>query len=614
MNFKTLTSIPILLGGLVAYIPHMHNVHTTVVAPIPPKSYQMSYAKYLQDMQVSHNLKSVSSNSKPALLGYGYDITNGTFSKINAFQDMNHTDVKIIPLNSTYNYAAISDESSLTSNLGVDGSVRFGFKHFAISGAAKFKKDLDENTATFKISFRMKTDVIELFDPQHSAKLSNNAKALLDNNLTSSFFNLYDDKFAIKLFATREVVFNLDIHTSNYKDTEAITGKIGFSKGLLSLAGALTYAKEHSGNSAKIEMNTLTLPGNEVLAPENGVPSINSDSAADRNKFLANMQRKAIDYVNLSDAKKSNPINYFAKGIKENQLASYSMYYDKSAKIPPIINPGIDILKEFPTLNQYYDLYENMAQDLKKLNSFGKITKNSPNFLILFPSYVKKLNDSLSYDNANFRKIFSNHDAKPLEEEWTHYQKLLFQQNDFSDKLRGLDWLFHTNVMQMMPVPWAPKYQPIINMPTHYNECIINIKSWSEDHSFIIDVRPLNRLVVNREAIINISFAHTDLYYDGSILTNTILPNSLIITNDRIDPWNPEGFSTDFHSADFEMLNTKNIWVHNKKMHIHTGYPDKIIYTLSINSTFDSAFNPDEIFFHPTEESNVLPSDNLNIN
>ncbi len=459
MKIKKWLSLPIIVGGLLAFVPYNYFSHHHKTTPPPAlKAYTMSYDKYLQKMHARKSLANTNPmqlsaiQSDPPLLGYGYDLTNGTFSKKNAFSNIDNVGVKIVPLDSSYSFESITSQNQLNSDLGVDGSMSFGFKHFALSGAASFQHQVMSSTSDIHISFRMKTDVIELFDYNNKAQLSDKAKSLVDSKNTKTFFDEYDAKYVTKIYATREVLFNLNIQLDSSVSKTDVKAKINFKKGLLSLAGAFNLAMGNSNNNSKITMSTLSLPGNRVIYPDDKVNDPSNPSApiisgtpSQRSAFLEDMQNQAVKYVNFDNnpSNKSDPSQYFAKGINEKQLDSYSYYYDPAANV---VNPNAEMLKEFPQLNQYYDLYENMSQDLKKAYSY--------NFNLLFINKLKYYNNiserSFENYNLNFIMLFKNHNSKPLFNECKNWNNIFFKNIDFVHQLKTLDLIINIKYINIL--------------------------------------------------------------------------------------------------------------------------------------------------------------------
>ncbi len=599
MKLKRWLSLPIIAGGLLAFIPYSYfNSHHKNQAPTPPKSYTMSYGKYLEDMR-SHNslvntepTQLTGTQTDPPLLGYGYDLSNGTFSKKNAFDNVDDIGIKIVPIESSYSFESITSANQLNTDLGVNGSMKFGFKHFALSGAAKFHKTALDTSSDIHISFRMKTDVIEIFDYNNKAQLSPKAKALVESKDTTTFFNEYDAKYTTKLYATREVLFNLNIKLDSKVDSTKVKAKINFKKGLLSLSGALHYAKTDSKNSTEITMSTLSLPGNKIIYPSKTTHSINDDDDSGRNTFLKAMQNEAVDYINAADTSKGDPSKYFAKGISKDQLDSYSYYNDKAATV---INPNIAMLKAFPQLNQYYDLYQNMAQDLTKLNSmpqsdFDKDLNNS-SLLNELNKYVGLLNYSFSNSNQNFVNLFKNHDLTDFENECQNYDKLIFSPtDDFSVILKEIDWCLHMEYINLKAIGSKNDIAPYIDDVMMTNHNFKYLKSW-EIYNYH-----------NVRFSISTVYGQTNDYIEFS--AKSIITQKAFAPEEISLGGYPGGKSiyTGFRGytlSDFYQINPKRLLLRNHKNYCYDDNNNYFYRNLNMVIGFDSAINIDVIYQHP---------------
>ncbi len=586
MKIKKWLSLPIIVGGLLAFVPYNYFSHHHKTTPPPAlKAYTMSYDKYLQKMHARKSLANTNPmqlsaiQSDPPLLGYGYDLTNGTFSKKNAFSNIDNVGVKIVPLDSSYSFESITSQNQLNSDLGVDGSMSFGFKHFALSGAASFQHQVMSSTSDIHISFRMKTDVIELFDYNNKAQLSDKAKSLVDSKNTKTFFDEYDAKYVTKIYATREVLFNLNIQLDSSVSKTDVKAKINFKKGLLSLAGAFNLAMGNSNNNSKITMSTLSLPGNRVIYPDDKVNDPSNPSApiisgtpSQRSAFLEDMQNQAVKYVNFDNnpSNKSDPSQYFAKGINEKQLDSYSYYYDPAANV---VNPNAEMLKEFPQLNQYYDLYENMSQDLERLNPFAsKFNSNNDDFLYQFNFLVGLLTVSLSNNNNNFVNIFKNHNLVPFENEFKNYEEIIFGNKDFVNELKVSDWLFHIKYMDL-----SNDSSDQISDFVLFDEGKSNIKSLSIDKLTNINLSLLSQasslFTINFEFIVKSNIATLNEILDGTNNLNFTTDNKIYISKNK------------FTISNVQTQNTDN---------------GVINWSLNMIIDFSSYLNPDVIYNYPS--------------
>ena len=608
MKLKRWLSLPIIAGGLLAFIPYSYfNAHHKNQAPTPPKSYTMSYGKYLEDMR-SHNslvntepTQLTGAHTDPPLLGYGYDLSNGTFSKKNAFDNVDDIGIKIVPIESSYSFESITSANQLNTDLGVNGSMKFGFKHFALSGAAKFHKTALDTSSDIHISFRMKTDVVEIFDYNNKAQLSPKAKALVENKDTTTFFNEYDAKYTTKLYATREVLFNLNIKLDSKVDSTKVKAKINFKKGLLSLSGALHYAKTDSKNSTEITMSTLSLPGNKIIYPSNTKYSINDDDDDNRTVFLRDMQKVAYDYMNIDDKDRGNPSKYFAKGISEDQLDSYSYYNDKAATV---INPNIAMLKAFPELNQYYDLYQNMAQDLTKLNSMPQFSydplSNKSLILNQLNNYVSELNYSFSNSNQNFVNLFKNHDLTDFENECQNYDKLIFSSgSDFSSILKLVDGALHIEYLNLKSIN-SP------NDPTPDNDSIIVTKNLINTWKWNLQMyHTAKNCHIN---IVCYSSNGNDFLLD-KLIDKTVFSKKFIFNSIRtLGCTTSDGVEVDTHESlslsDFTQINSKRLVLENHKISCYsyerqTRNGVEFDRNMEMSIGFDSAINIDVIYQHP---------------
>ncbi len=585
MKIKKWLSLPIIAGGLLAFVPYNYFSHHHKTS-IPPNvtSYKMSYGKYLQDMRTRKSLANTNPmqlsavQSDPPLLGYGYDLTNGTFSKKNAFTNIDNIGVKIIPLDSSYSFESITSQNQLSSNLGVDGSMSFGFKHFALSGAASFEHKTTTDSSDIHISFRMKTDVIELFDYNNKAQLSDKAKALVDSKDSTTFFNEYDAKYTTKLYATREVLFNLDMQLDSSTSKTDVKAKINFKKGLLSLEGAFEAAYGTNSSNSRISMSTLALPGGQVIYPTNSSGSINGD-AYQRSTFLSDMQKSGINYVNLDDSKRSNPSNYFAKGISDNQLANYSYYYKASSSI---VNPNIDELKEFPQLNQYYYLYENMVQDLNKLKQITDINDSENNNVFLIQNlttYIKLLTPVFSDDDKNFQTIFKDHNLKPFETEFQNYNNIIFSGSRFGYLLKRTDWFLH-----IIYLNFADSF----------------IDDWSKNIKLNVIEGNLSKIknfqIFNDETQDNAWYSKISFNMDGN---NGIVNGPFVFSFDDEFNINATSISYDsmsksIDSLEFDQINSKKYILSNKL--IAKSTTDE--WDMNMIIDFSSVLNPDEILLN----------------
>ncbi len=614
MKLKKWLSLPIIVGGLLAFVPYNYfSHHHKITHPPTLKAYTMSYSKYLQDMKSRKSLANAdpmqlsATESDPPLLGYGYDLTNGTFSNKNAFSNFDDIGVKIVPLETTYSFESITSQNQLNSDLGVDGSMSFGFKHFALSGATSFQHKVINDTSDIHISFRMKTDVIELFDYNNKAQLSDKAKALVDSKDSTTFFNEYDAKYTTKLYATREVLFNLDMQLDSSVSKTDVKAKINFKKGLLSLEGAFEAAYGTNSSNSRISMSTLALPGGRVIYPSNSNGNISGNSD-DRNQFLSDMQSTASSYVNFDNDKtqKSNPSQYLAKGITKKQLDSYSYYYKPSVSI---VNPNIDELKEFPQLNQYYYLYQNMVEDFNKLQSWNN---KDDLFMNKFNYYINLLRLPFSKDNQNYIDIFKNHNLIPFENEFQHYDNIIFSDLNFVYKLKINDWVLHNTYINDnsyngsksifsidQPIPRYSNYYPYKTIEG--NEQILidgitnNFFTVSISSYFIDDKNKVE------SRILNFCFSLSDpdmpklIYFGDRYSENYRIPFISIgkIYNSNINEIKFNKFLITIQV--FMFFNIHDIhFKHNNSWKI----PKTIIIV-----DFNSLFNIDKIYKHPTTKN-----------
>ncbi len=602
MKIKRWLSLPIIAGGLLAYIPYNYYTHHNQnTKPIPAKKYTMSYAKYLEAMNARNSLASAdpialsSNQSEPALLGRGYDLTNGTFSNKSAFNNPNDIGVSVIPLESDYSFESINSQSQLTTDLGVSASARFGFKHFALSGSASFHQQVTTDTSSIHIAFRMKTDVIELFDTNNNAQLSNKAKSLINAKDNATFFNYYDAKYVSKLYATREVLFNLDIKLNKTQSKTKISAKLNFKKGLLSLSGAFDYAFGENSATEQITMNTMALPGGEVIYPVNTQGEIDGDKDQ-RNIFLRDIQSAAASYLNFDNdpTKKSDPSQYFSKGISKDQLDSYS-YYNNQASF--IVNPYIAILKEFPQLNQYYDLYQNMIQDLNYFKMIAwKKDDTTPQYQnILYNglnSYVHNMGDMFNNKNGYFTNIFINHDATDFENQFQLFERMIFTLDNADNPQSALSYLASFDLMMHIE---------------DYNiyDCT-TLNSFNMNSYDVINADNFN---FTKNNFINMFFGNSNKFlssafyishsYNGFYISGTGFYDRHFLFTSTPD----YGFSSDiyFSEGGITKINGKNgpKFIINKITSANAdGASDTNNYHINITINFDSSFNSDKIFFH----------------
>ncbi len=594
MKLKKLLNIPIILSGMLVMLPgnylhHKHHQVDTSALKTENKFTSGTYGKYLENMNKFQNqhtfLTSSGQSYQQPLLGYGYDLATHRVSPENAFENYEKAKVKIIPLDSTYDFSYISNESDLSVDLGISASCHFGFKHFGISGGASFKHAVDESVSSVKLSFRMKTDVIELFDYNNGATLKDSARALLDNKNTKAFFNNYDDKYVVRLYATREVVFNLNINISSYSVSQQVKGKSRFSNKLGDLAAALAFAAKHGDSKTTIQMNTLSLPKNQF----NAGAITNISQIGDIKSYLSNLQTKAANYVNLTSDQKSNPSNYFAKGIEPYQLDDYSYYYNKPTQV---VSPFVNILPNFGALNQYYDLYENMSQDLNKLNLFNKCTcfdTTGQTFDLgkRINNYVLNFKTAFSDDNPNLISFF-NGDITPLKTQLTNYSQQIFNSQNFSYDLRMLDWFEHLNNISIF------QNKKVVN-----NISVTNKEINSKNVGITFNFNNSITLNLNQSSAITkcetINFKNYQLKYENNLMQSLFLPSKYQFFNIE----NGIMAATDILKSDnYIVWNDKTFLMRNIIMERQDG--NKTKYQLNIFSQFGSDFSPDAIFLHTT--------------
>ncbi len=609
MKIKKWLSLPIIVGGLLAFVPYNYfSHHHKITHPPTLKAYTMSYGKYLQDMRTRKSLANTNPmqlsavQSDPPLLGYGYDLTNGTFSNKNAFSNFDDIGVKIVPLETTYSFESITSQNQLDSDLGVDGSMSFGFKHFALSGAASFQHQVINDTSDIHISFRMKTDVIELFDYNNKAQLSDKAKALVDSKDSTTFFNEYDAKYTTKLYATREVLFNLDMQLDSSVSKTDVKAKINFKKGLLSLEGAFKVAYGISSSNSRISMSTLALPGGEVIYPNKSDGNI-SGTSYERNLFLSDMQSTAVSYVDFDNDKtqQSNPSQYFSKGINPSQLDSYSSYYDNASNI---INPNITELKEFPQLNQYYYLYENMVQDLDKLKQKNGVpsttdTNNNVYFINKFSLYISLLTPIFNNNNKNFQAIFKDHNIKLFENEFKISNNIIFSDERFYYFLKHIDWFLHITYLNfVVKGTWNKTFNIIDNNDFSKIKNLQIFDDYKNDSIFYSKITfDINDGSSEHIKNINLVFSNINLSKEPNYISyNNIIDNEN----------NNYSIESSLSESDFTKINSKKIFLSNKNLEKSTSVNiGNSTWIMNMIIDFSSRINPDIILTNPLIWSDI---------
>ncbi len=603
MKFKKLLALPIIFSAVLVAVPgnlNQHNYYKKTVnlsglgAQI--KYSPTSYGKYLENMHQfqnkDHYYTSSGAEYKQPLLGYGYDLVNQQRSRENAFTNYVNAKVKIIPLDSSYDFSLIDNESDLSYDMGINAHGRFGWKHFGVSKAATFKNKVDSSVSTIQISFRMKTDIIELFDYNNKAQLSNKAKTLLDNRNTKDFYYDYFDKYVVRLYATREILFNLNITVANYSVSSEIRGKLRFNRGLNSLADALALAKNPNNGDSNITLDTLALPHltkDEPPMPTRG--DING-SGSDQVDFLKNIQKWAANHINLSDVDKNDPTKYFAKGVKAHQLDDYNYYHHENKLIQ---NPNINILSQFGQLNQYYDLYQNMAQDLNKFKLFrdcednANFKKNLTKYVDLFNSVFNDENtiNSNTNNKPTIESCLSNHNIEPLKKELKSYSDAIFNNWTFSHNLRMLDWFLSMDDINIS------QNQKVISEGLITNKNISKIVGIKFNHTGYSD----EICIINYFKNINENFIFSNfrLSYNKNSILKLFMPSIYQIAS--TDPDGMHIKNDVVTNNNYVVWNPKVLWINNLTMNRYSGADTT--YKLNVSSKFGRPFNPDEIFLHP---------------
>ncbi len=554
-----LISSPLICSGSVTMVAHnnhtianptnnsLHTNHTNSEYNSALSS-TISYKTYLHQIQTLNANLGVNDAPYNAL-GTGYDVTNGIDSIHSIFKSDDLSKVSIRTKSTALTFNSINDTSSLIKNLGVNTSLKFGFKKLGGSAAVNFFNSTQTDSKTISAIFSYSTTVDEVF-LEDDASISPIAQNIInycqsqnqkDPKAWSSFIKRYSDRLIFHETATRQVLFNLQIKCSDQNTRTSIKTKLSAHYGLNDLKLAVNELHQsHKGHNS-INLQYQTFPGEaENILPVDG---INIDSfSGDIGKILSNSETFINDYhKDPTTGSADNVAQWFPKGL--NNATDLDKYIDFMPWVNAV-NPYLYLMKKFPELDKYFDEAIALNKDVLSDNTHPRPTPSPSNNNKFVDDYTRianidsRYNDLFTTGDAIDNLLLKHTDTLMLQSINTIRQS--FQGYD---DLNIVDWFNHTSFTMKNGSDNHNFYIEGINtINGHGNELnlalidsnqsadnFVNIVMVKEDFTFnntnlslwvIKDVYAqysngeFNHFIINNND--NLHYSHTGYYYDLS--------------------------------------------------------------------------------------------------